>query len=278
MTSSGFSTAWLALREPADHRARSASLARWVAEALPRDRTMSVLDLAAGAGSNFRYLSTRLPPRQAWLFVDHDADLLAVAGQHADRDVVLRVVDLARLDQHDEIFSGRDLVTASAFLDLVSEPWLRATIARCRDARAQVLLALSYDGRMECEPRDPDDEAIRALVNRHQRTDKGFGPALGPAAVSSAATILDEMGYEVKREQSDWRLSPEERDIQRQLIEGWAEASAVMSPSDADSIAGWRTRRLEHLEAGASRMRVGHEDVAGRYRRRRPASSVMSSG
>jgi hypothetical protein len=264
MTSASFSATWLALREPADHRARSASLTHWVAEALPRDRVISVLDLAAGAGSNFRYVSTRLPPRQAWVLADYDPNLLALAGRHADRDVLLHVVDLARLDQHHEIFSGRDLVTASALLDLVSGIWVRAAVARCRDARAQVLLALSYDGRMECEPRDPDDETVRTLVNRHQRTDKGFGPALGPDAVPLAASILREMGYEVKQEQSDWRLTAEERGIQRQLIEGWAEAAADMAPSDADSIAGWRGRRLEHLEAGASRIQVGHEDIAAR--------------
>ena len=39
--------------------------------------------------------------------------------------------------------------------------------------------ALSYDGRIAFTPSDPLDADIVAAVNAHQRTDKGFGPALG---------------------------------------------------------------------------------------------------
>src|SRR5262245_8469907 len=131
-----FSAAWLALREPADHRARSATLTRRVVETLPRDRVLKLLDLAAGAGSNFRYLATRLPHRQSWLFVDHDVGLLAAASARTGDDVTTRVIDLAEVDRFREIFVGRDLVTGSALLDLVSERWLRAVIERCRDSRA----------------------------------------------------------------------------------------------------------------------------------------------
>lgn len=264
---SRFTADWLALREPADHRARSASVVRWITEGLPADRVINVLDLAAGTGANFRYLIDRLSRLQSWRLVDHDAALLAVARDCTDAEVSTDILDLAELDSRATgLFAGCDLVTASALLDLVSERWLRTTIESCREVGAALLFALSYDGRMECEPRDPEDEAIRVLVNRHQRTDKGFGPALGPMAAGRAAALLREMGYEVAREPSDWRLSGEEHELQRQLIVGWAGAAAEIAPSDSASIASWRERRLTHLAAGRSRMLVGHEDVAGRHR------------
>ena len=98
------------------------------------------------------------------------------------------------------------LVTASALLDLVSESWLRRIAVRCRDVGATVLFALTYDGRMRFEPAHAGDENIRTLVNHHQRTDKGFGPALGPAAIATAQTIFTELGYRVSRERQ--RLAP----------------------------------------------------------------------
>ena len=161
-------------------------------------------------------------------------------------------------------FTGCDLVTASALLDLVSERWLHRILSTCRAAGAAVLFALGYDGRMECLPADPLDGRVQELVNLHQRGDKGFGPALGPDAVAMAATILGELGYDVSRARSDWRLQPESAELQSQLIEGWARAATEMSPLEADVVDGWRARRLAYVRGRSSHLLVGHQDVAGR--------------
>ena len=267
---SSFSADWLALREPADHAARSASITQAAFEALPRDTPMRILDLAAGTGSNFRYLGSagadlRAGPepgrsgRSTWLLVDHDPALLARVP--ASPDVETRCLDLSTLDDC-AIFEGRSLVTASALLDLVSEDWLRALAARCAGSGAAVLFALSYDGRIICTPEDPDDAAVVASVNEHQRTDKGFGPALGPDATDVAARCFEAVGYQVRRAASDWLLAPEARALQSQLIEGWAQAASEMSPVRARVIDGWRDRRLAHVAAGWSEITVGHDDFA----------------
>src|SRR5262249_39101059 len=88
------------------------------------------------------------------------------------------------------------LVTASALLDLVSEDWLTQLIKRCAQSASPVWFALTYDGRMHCDPQEPEDELVRSLFNEHQRTDKGFGPALGPAAVEMTKQILKANGYQ----------------------------------------------------------------------------------
>jgi hypothetical protein len=259
-----FSAEWLSLREPADHAARSLSLTQAAFDAVSGDAPLRILDLAAGTGSNLRYLmsgpeqSRRVRPN--WLLVDHDPALLARVP--ASPDVETRCLDLATLEDG-AIFEGRSLVTASALLDLVSEEWLRALAARCAGSGAAVLFALSYDGRIICTPEDPDDAAVVALVNEHQRTDKGFGPALGPDATGVAARCFEAVGYRVRRAASDWLLTPESRALQNQLIEGWAQAASEMSPVRARVIDGWRDRRLAHVAAGWSEMVVGHQDIVG---------------
>src|SRR5215468_650593 len=150
---SGFSAEWLALREPVDWRSRSALVTEVVANRFPRGRTVRAVDLAAGAGSNTRFLARAVPGPQDWLLLDHDASLLERARQHAGLAAIeTRVVDLSRTDALSELLAERDLVTASALLDLVSEEWLRAVCSVCRRARSAVLFALSYDGRMSCSP------------------------------------------------------------------------------------------------------------------------------
>lgn len=258
-----FSAGWLALREPADARARSSHITAELVRALPPRFPLRVLDLGAGTGSNARYLMPRLPGPSAWTLVDQDAALLAAARGRLAPNTPVRVADLSQLDDIADLFAAADLVTASALLDLVSTSWLADLVERVRAARAAVLFTLSYDGRFACSPVDPDDERVRALVNLHQRTDKGLGPALGPTAGEEAVRRLRRAGYRVWSEPSDWRLGPDDHVMQRQLVEGWADAASAIAPAEAGWIRGWRDRREAHLGEGRSELVVGHLDVAG---------------
>ena len=261
----GFSADWLTLREPADTAARSTRLTRAIADSLMPGAELRVLDLGAGTGANMRYLAPRLPEPQRWLLVDHDRALLASVATRDDgpRRVATRQLDLRAIGDREarEMFAGRALVTASALLDLVSEEWMRALGIRCREAGAALLFALSYDGRIQCAPEEPEDAEVRALVNRHQRTDKGFGPALGPDAPAVAETVLVSLGYRVERERSDWELEPAAQDLQRQLVNGWAQAAVEIAPERSAALSGWRDRRLAHVAAHRSRLIVGHQDL-----------------
>src|SRR5262249_29624005 len=76
--------------------------------------------------------------------------------------------------------------------------------------------------------------------------------------------LLSASGYEVKQGRSDWELRPaDSAPLQRQLIAGWAQAASEMNPSDSAAFAGWRDRRISHVDAGRSQIVVGHVDVAG---------------
>lgn len=280
-----FTPDWLALREPADAAARSARLVGLVAEAAAHDAALAVVDLGAGSGSNLRYLAPWLPSPQRWRLIDHDPALLDVVpaqltawsranGWSLSADgagLLIRGetfachvdVETADLACDAAALAGPGLVTASALLDLVSEPWLRRLAESCRDRGATVLFALTYDGRIRCSPEEPEDRLVQELVNRHQRTDKGFGPALGPEAAEAAPRCFERVGYHVAREASDWVLSPASGALQRQLIDGWAGAASATDPGRRGLIAGWRTRRLAHVLDGRSELAVGHQDLAG---------------
>ena len=262
---SGSLSPWLALREAADQAARSRTLARAVAGALPRGRPIRVLDLGSGTGANLRYLAPFFSVPQDWLLVDMDRELLAEAASRTAGLDGVRVettsMNLGPLDSAD-MFADRDLVTASALLDLVSEQWLQRLALACRSAGAQALFALTYDGRSSCSPPDATDEMIRELMNRHQRNnDKGFGRAAGPDGAAAAARAFSAEGYQVRRERTDWRLPADAREFQRQLFAGWAEAAREIAPEQSAAIDAWHQRRLAHLETGRSTVIVGHEDL-----------------
>lgn len=286
---------WLRLREAADWEARSPQLVQQVVAAAlhqgARDARegpgYNVLDLATGTGSNVRYLAERLPGRQRWLVVDRSPDLLAlvtdrtaawaaargfechahatgVRVRHEPLDCEIETLqrDLRELDDA-ALFAGRQLVTASALLDLVSESWLRSLAAHCRAAGAAVLFALSYNGESSCSPVEPEDDLIRELLNRHQHTDKGLGGvAAGPDAVACAERCFIDAGYQVRIAPTNWNLGPAQSDMQRYLIGDWTRAAVELAPDLLPRLTSWRDRRLAHLDAGRSRMVVCHHDLA----------------
>lgn len=269
---SRFDGEWLALREAADHAARSDALAERLAGRAP----LRILDLGAGTGSNLRWLAPRLPGPQDWLLLDHDSELLeralALAAPVSLDDRTIRIearcADLAELPP--ELFEGAHLVTASALFDLVSAPWL-AQLADCiASAGAAALFALTVDGRrgfVDAAGRALIDDEDRWMVrqfNAHQLRAKGLGRALGPAAASALPEALTAAGLRVFTERADWRLAagePQTGPLAAALINDWAKAAREQSPDSSARVAAWRDRRLAGLEAGRIGLCVGHVDV-----------------
>lgn len=285
-----FTADWLTLREPLDRSARAVALVHRLADLLPRDRGLSVVDLGCGTGANLRTLAPCLPVPQTWRCIDRDplllrelpnrtrpwAEAAGLVQRWEDGDetilsldapegfryrVELELRDLAAtVDDLD--FSGVDVVTCSALVDLVSAEWLAVVAQRAVQAGAMVLAALTVTGEVAFLPEDPLDAEVLALVRRHQTGDKGFGPALGPAAPQAMADVFQALGYQVATQPSDWDAGPETVRLQRAVIEDHARAAAAMAaPDRQDAVAAWREARLLAAERGRGRLRIGHLDL-----------------
>jgi SAM-dependent methyltransferase len=289
----GFSADWLGLREAFDSEARDVAaqqlrlvdrLQRWRAGMI---RPWHVIDLGCGTGSNLRWLAPRLGGAQQWLAVDHDAallnawpavfdatgtplvnasgDLEKVAhwpSPSAPVQIVRRQMDLA---EHLEALPWQhaDLVTGSALIDLVGQPWLKRLVTCCIASQASVLLTLSVDGRHLWEPADRDDQWVSRAFASHQQRDKGFGPALGARAVPALVQLLREAGYRVFQARSDWRVHARQRAQGQALMdamaEGMSQAVQQQKPVAAERARAWQARR----QAGSwqAQLTVGHIDV-----------------
>jgi len=260
---SDFSAEWLALREPHDGRARNREVLASVAAAAAAVDAVAVVDLACGTGSTLRAVRGHLPARQSWRLVDNSLTLLARVASYRSPShltVATTAVDLAR-DLELALDGPLDLVTTSALLDLVSPAWLDRLIVEVAARRLPFYGALTYDGRAVTEPLARYDLELLAGFNLHQRTNKGFGPALGPAAAGRAAQRFEEFGYTVVLGQSDWVFGPEDRAIQEAVFAGWAEVGPLTTRLSSHEISGWLAWRRAHLAAGRSRLRIGHVDI-----------------
>jgi len=262
----GFSADWLALREPHDVRARNPAVLNAVVASLAGNTAIRIVDLACGTGSTLRALAPHLPAQQNWRLADNDLSLLARASataRPAGVTVTAVPLDLNR-DLEAALDGPVDLITTSALLDLVSAAWLERLAVEIAARKIPIYAALSYDGRIELGPADPLDAAIAVAVNAHQRTDKGFGPALGPAAASAAIARFEKLGYSVLHGASDWVIGPDARDIQMEIFAGWASAVRELGDLSLADTVGWLTRRRDAVAAGSSSIRVGHVDIFAR--------------
>ena len=280
---SGFDHGWLVLREPVDHAARSGALAAGFAAAVgsaPR-----LIDLACGSGSNLRYLAPRLGADQRWLCLDHDRMLLSLAldeitawgeergltlarpmpsllelsGAHARSRISLIERDLS--DVHRAFgLEGADGVSASAFLDLVSPAWAEGLASRVAAAQLPALFALTYDGRLEWQPDEEGDRAVAERFNRHQRTDKGFGAALGPEAAPFIAARFENAGCRVELAESDWRIdAAREPALLQAFLDGLV--AAAREVEDDAGLSRWAELRRRQAAARRLALRVGHLDL-----------------
>jgi hypothetical protein len=264
---SGFSADWLALREPYDRAARNGAVLDAVAAAFAEASRVTVTDLGCGTGATMRALAQRLPPRQNWWLVDNDWALLkqalreAAATVPAGASIATNVIDLSAYPTRviERALGDCDLVTTSALLDLVSADWLDRLVASLMRLSRSFYAALSYDGAVMLLPECCHDGAVIATVNRHQRTDKGFGPALGPDAARIAPERMRAAGFTVIEGRSDWQFGVDDRAIQIEMLAGWAGAAQEIGVDPA-VLAQWLAERRGHVAAGRSQMRVGHID------------------
>ncbi len=259
----GFSADWLTLREPYDIRARNPDVLDAVVASLAGNTSVRIVDLACGTGSTLRALAPRFPRGQNWRLADNDLSLLARASgmaRPAGVTVTTVPIDLNR-DLEAALDGPIDLVTTSALLDLVSEAWLERLVVETLARSIPFYAALSYDGRIEIGPPHKLDAAIVTAVNKHQRNNKGFGPALGPEAASATIAQFEKLGCKVVHGEADWVAGPGDREFQSEIFSGWASAARDTGDMTLGDIVEWLTFRRDQIVAGHSSIRVGHVDV-----------------
>jgi hypothetical protein len=287
---SGFSSDWLSLREPVDHRSRNQSLQLTVLNYLAQIKTVNpasvrFTDLGSGTGSNLRALAPHLHSDQHWTLVDYDVELLRTARdtllawgdseinsfdalsainssvsikplsilkQGKKIVVEFKCVDL--LNNYQAILNEpADLITAAAFFDLVAEPWLTKF---CATLSKPLYTVLTYDGIEKWSPPERIDADVLNAFHQHQRTDKGFGSALGPSAAVRLENLLNAQHFTTLCVSSPWLLDRQDSRLIEQLAIGTARAVREMNVIPGPAINQWEQNRRQ-----ASQCEIGHIDL-----------------
>ncbi|BDW10424.1 hypothetical protein PSHI8_05060 [Polynucleobacter sp. SHI8] len=287
---SEFSAQWLGLREPVDHRSRNQDLQAQVMSYLAQIKTVHpgsvrLTDLGSGTGSNLRALAPQLNSMQHWTLIDYDAALLHTARTTllawADSEIQTSILGLAvnpsaqvkplsiikqnktivvefkcidlYKDYRAILDEPADIITAAAFFDLVAEPWLSEF---CTYLSKPLYTVLTYDGIEKWSPPEMMDVEILKAFHQHQRTDKGFGSALGPSAAERMQSLLQGRDFKVVSAQSNWMMDDHDRDLIEQLATGTARALREIGTLPNLVVDQWEKNRRQ-----ASNCEIGHVDL-----------------
>jgi hypothetical protein len=269
-----FSSAWLRLREPVDRRSRNSNVAAALPGALGIRGDIRVVDIGCGTGANLRATAPLLGPEQTWTLVDNDMALLTCAsetlaawadtaisvpgGLSLNKNGMKIVVRFRHADVAGDIDHalgrGVDLVTASAFFDLVSQTFIERFVTAVARRNATLYAVLTYNGALDWLPWRAEDARISQAFNTHQQGDKGFGPAAGPRASEILADVCEAAGYRMQVGDSPWDVGRDDHALLRELTDGVAAAVSETGMIDAAALAAWHA----HPRYGVL---VGHSDI-----------------
>lgn len=253
---------WLALRGPADDRARR-QYTRHLVETLDdhlRGRarehsTVRAVDVGAGTGAGADWLRASLTVDQDWRLLDHDPRILEATPETRRwaLPVVGDVHSLGRLLAD----APADVVTCQALLDILTADEIEALVAAAASSGSAMLLSLSVTGEVTLSPPHPDDDAVAAAFDAHQQRDG----RMGPDACVHALDVLESHGYRTTTASAPWELGPEGPALLRAWLRGRLEAAVEQEPHQRDRFERWWLARDEAAEREELTAEVGHLDV-----------------
>ena len=180
-----FENSWLYQREKIDNLSKNLTLIDKINSVLKDLENISILDLGTGTGSNFRFLSKKINNKnQSWTLMDISRSSLQEAKKNITLNNKIKKVSLKYNDIIKNIkktnFNQFDLVTGSAFLDIMPDNWFK-DFHRLNQNTKIIYFSINYDGYFKFYPNHTLDNNMLKLFNKDQKSKKdGKVKAVGP--------------------------------------------------------------------------------------------------
>ncbi len=233
-TDTAFDTGWLETRFPHDARARNPEVERACLQYCGDFNPLRILDIGAGTGSSFLYLTEKMPDQQYWTLVELNPQLLKAARERIVKwaeqyryntistaeglqlQKGKKSIELAFRHQSFLELSGLlstaqfHLVTAAAVFDLLSAAMFRELAQQLMAHDIALLATLNYRS-MAFLPQSREDKKYVEAYEAHMLRPQPFGQSMGPGCCREMIRFYRERQKPLSSGPSSWNIAASDK-------------------------------------------------------------------
>lgn len=249
--------------------------------------TLQILDLGAGFGANIFHLAPKFNCRQNWTLLDRDPKLIEKVNYFVEKyfpknsdtkensikirnqNIRYNLVNMDMLDLSNKYHKNQfDLVTANAVFDLISTSQFRKLVDNLVKLDLyQLYFSINLDKDIELFPLLENDFLVIDTFKNHMVRKQSFGRAMGSDSCEHMTEILNDNGYKVYSEPSNWEISTNSINLQLDLIKFFRSAAQEMlkenniNTNEMDLIAINLDKRIQLINHSDHKLIIFHQDI-----------------
>ena len=204
-----FDNNWLLQREKIDTQSKSKILINKINSYFKIYKEINIIDLGCGAGSNFRYLYSKIKNKQTWDMIDISFESLNYFKKDISKNNKVTKVNFVKKNLiknlHQIKFEKFNLATGSAFLDIMPKSWFK-NFYKLNTKTNIIYFAINFDGNFIFYPTHKDDKLVLKLFNSDQKTDKGSGQKAVGSDCTKIINSLFKKTHKTYIYNSDWKV------------------------------------------------------------------------
>ena len=281
-----FSKSWINMRVDYDNISRSTVLVDHLNK-LSEEHDIDLIDLYCGSGNFFIWSLNKNILFKNCTLVDHDIKLLksiksnlranlrpmySIQSNTNNLDLLIKKnsktlssLSIQKNDCDDYRYSSQKyhVISYSAALDIMSRSSIDSALKRIKKNNI-LYFSLCFNGQVRWTPTNAFDKYILTFFNNHQRSDKGFGKALGYKSIEFIRQKADKLNLNVTIKDSPWiiknKLDKDKVFMKRYLID-IKKSLFHMEGIDRDILRKWYQDKKSEIDNKNIQLFVGHNDI-----------------